>query len=371
MDHLDLIALGYQYVLKPALFRLDAEAVHENTLSLAQALSQSTLTRNLSPLFIPASSPRIAQTIAGIHFPFPLGLAAGFDYMAKLTQTLPLFGFGFHTIGTITNLPYKGNARPRLGRLPNSQALMVNKGFKNLGAKKTVAKLAALSFPIPIGISIGRTNLPQIDTLDKAINDIVASFKIFEAKSLKHSYYELNISCPNLYGNVTFYEPKNLQKLIRAVKSLKTQRPIFVKMPITKTDDEILRFLQIIVAEKLTGVIFGNLQTNRLDPSLDQTEVNHFARGNFSGKPTEKRSNELISLAHQKYGRQLIIIGCGGVFTAYDAYKKIRLGASLVQLITGLVFQGPQLVAQINRDLVKLLDVNHYHQISEAIGKKC
>jgi dihydroorotate dehydrogenase len=127
--------------------------------------------------------------------------------------------------------------------------------------------------------------------------------------------------------------------------------------------------LKVISDFEVAGVIFGNLQKNRKDKSLNAQEVKKFPIGNFSGKPTEQRSNELIQLAYRKYGKQLIIIGCGGIFSAEDAYKKIRLGASLVQLVTGLIFEGPSLVAQINLELVKLLQKDGFSNISQAVGK--
>lgn len=139
-------------------------------------------------------------------------------------------------------------------------------------------------------------------------------------------------------------------------------------MPIEKNDEETLSMLKVISLFPVNGVIFGNLQKNRKDPSLDKKEVEKYKIGNFSGKPTEKRSNELISLTYKKYGKNLIIIGCGGVFNGKDAYKKIRLGASLVQFITGLIFEGPLLAAQINLELSNLLKKDGFSHITQAIG---
>ena len=139
-------------------------------------------------------------------------------------------------------------------------------------------------------------------------------------------------------------------------------------MPINKSDEETRVMLDIIIAYPIQGVIFGNLQKNRQDPSINQEEVKKYSQGNFSGKPTEKRSNELIRLTYQNYGDRLTIIGCGGVFSAEDAYKKIKLGASLIQLITGLVYVGPQLPAQINSGLPRLLKKDGFSHISQAIG---
>lgn len=139
-------------------------------------------------------------------------------------------------------------------------------------------------------------------------------------------------------------------------------------MPIEKSDEETLDMLRVIASFPVQGVIFGNLQKNRKEPGLDQKEIEKYKIGNFSGKPTEKRSNELIKLAFQKYGKKLTIIGCGGVFSGKDAYRKIKLGASLVQFITGLVFEGPQLAAQINCELNASLKKDGFKHIGEAIG---
>ena len=260
--------------------------------------------------------------------------------------------------------------KPRLGRLPKSKSLMVNKGFKNLGAGATMRRLSRLHFEMPIGISIGRTNGIKNMTQKQSVDDVIKAFILFEKSRVKHSYYELNISCPNLYGNISFYPPQNLKQLLIAIQKIKITRPVFVKMPIEKSDKEVREMLKIISQFSIIkGVIFGNLQKDRKDPSLDPEEVKKFNVGYFSGKPTEKRSNELIRLSYRLYKKRFIIIGCRGIFGAQDAYKKIRLGASLVQLITGMIFQGPGLIGQINLELLELLKRDGFKHISEAVGK--
>jgi len=140
-------------------------------------------------------------------------------------------------------------------------------------------------------------------------------------------------------------------------------------MPIDKSDREVRLMLKEIVKHRwIKGVIFGNLQKDRKDPSFVPSEIKQAGKGNFSGKPTYRRSNELIRLAYRTYGKKLIIIGCGGVFNAEDAYRKIRLGASLIQMITGMIFEGPQVMAQINHDLAKLIKQDGYQNIQEAVG---
>ncbi len=357
----------YQGIIKPVFFRLDPERVHIGATALGERLGRHKNLKKLISSQFKIKNPALRQKILGINFLSPISLAAGFDYEARLTQITPSLGFGFQTVGTITNSAYGGNPRPQLGRLPQSKSLMVNKGFRNLGAEETSEKLKKLSFEIPIGVSVGRTNSAKLNQ-KQSIDDIICTFKIFEKKHVKNGYYELNISCPNLFGNVTFYTHKNLNDLLSEIDKIKLKKPLFIKMPITKTDAQTLRLLEAAAKHNIKGVIFGNLQSNRFHPSLIKSEAKKFKAGNFSGKPTFERSNELIELAYKKYKERFIIIGCGGVFSAEDAYLKIKKGATLVQLITGMVFEGPQLIHEINSGLLKLLKKDGFKNISEAIG---
>lgn len=360
----------YRSILKPLFFLHDPELMHTVMTSFGELLGQFRFTRWLTSFGFYFEDSHLVQTIAGICFKNPIGLAAGFDYEARITQITPSISFGFQSVGTITNNAYEGNPRPMLGRLPKSKSLMVNKGFKNLGAKNTAQKLEKFSFSIPIGISVGKTNTLSLKTQRQSIRDIAKAFTIFERSSVTHSYYELNISCPNLKGNITFYPPNNLDQLLSVVDQLRLSRPVFVKMPIEKSNSEFLKMLSVIARHSPVGVIIGNLQKNRNDPSLRSDEVAKFPVGNFSGKPCFERSNHLISLTYKKYKKRFVIVGCGGVFNAKDAYEKIKRGASLVQLITGMIYEGPQLIADIHIGLVELLKRDRYENISEAIGTR-
>lgn len=363
-------AFMYRHVVKHFFFKLPPEFIHNRMTHTGEILGMNRLTKSALSSVLTYKDPVLKQEIAGITFSNPVGLSAGFDYEARLTQILPSLGFGFGTVGTITNLPYGGNPKPMLGRLPKSKSLMVNKGFKNLGAKRMIEKLSDKPFAIPIGISIGRTNTRMLTSQKQSVSDIVEAFTAFEKSRLNHSYYELNISCPNLYGDVTFYPPKHLRELLAEVDKLKVKRPIFIKMPIELSNVEVLQLLAVIAKHSPKGVIFGNLQKDRNNPTFIQKEVKKFPVGNFSGKPTYERSNELIYFTHKYYAYRFVIIGSGGVFSAQDAYTKITLGASLVQLITGMIFQGPQLIAQINHGLVDLLKKDGFTHISQAVGTK-
>jgi len=362
-----LFGAFYKNILRPFIFLFDSEKVHNFFTGFGQILGNSWINSFLRILFLHKNT-TLHQTLFEIDFENPIGLSAGFDYQAKLMNILPLVCFGFETIGTITNLPYEGNRKPRLGRLIKTKSLMVNKGFKNEGIKKISQKLKGKKFLFPVGISIGKTNTMQIKTQEKAVEDIISAFKIAQNYKLNISYYELNISCPNLVGNVEFYEPQKLEQLLKAVTALNLPKPVFVKMPISKTNEEILEMMDVIIKYPIKAVIIGNLQKDRSDKSFVRQELIQFPIGNFSGKPTQKRSNELIKLVYQKYGNKIKIVGCGGVFSGIDAYEKIKSGASLVQLITGLIFEGPQLASQINFELVDLLKKDGFTNISESIG---
>jgi dihydroorotate dehydrogenase subfamily 2 len=358
----NVLSAIYKHALKPIFFLFNPELVHEIVTSFGELIG------GFPGDIFNHKDPILRQKILGINFESPVGLAAGFDYEARLTQVLAPLGFGFQTVGTITKLYYEGNPKPRLGRLPKSKSLMVYKGFKNRGAQWTAEKLEKLSFKIPLGISIGKSNSKLIQAQKTAIEDILQAFTIFELSNIKNTYYELNISCPNLAGVVTFYPPKNLDELLSAVDELKMSKPIFIKMPIDHTNFQTKQMLDVILRHKIAGVIFGNVQTNRKNPTLYKDEVKKFNHGNFSGLPTQKRSDELIALAYNHCRGKLLIIGTGGIFSAQDAYRKIKLGANLVQLITGLIYEGPLLVAKINQELPRLLKRDGFKNISEAVG---
>ncbi len=339
----------YQWCLKPLYFLLDAEFVHTNMTTIGNVMGKFLVLRSLTAWLFAYSDKKLEQTIDGIVFPNPVGLSAGFDYNAELPGILPSVGFGFATIGTVTNEPYEGNRKPRLGRFPKSQALVVNKGFKSLGAKAIIKKLEGHSFAIPIGISIGSTN-KNYDSLGLQIENVVAGFKQFEASKVAHSYYELNISCPNTAGGQPFTTPARLKKLLVALQKLHISKPIYIKMPIDLQFSEVLPLLELADSFNIHGVIFGNLTKDKNNPDVHPADKKSWKniQGNLSGKPTWNRSNNLIQMTKKTFGSRFTIIGAGGIFTPEDAQFKLSLGADLVELITGMIYEGPQLIGAIN-----------------------
>ena len=349
-------ATGYLYarLFKPLVFRCDQEFVHEQMVGVGQTLGWSGAARGLISAAWSYQNPLLTKTIDDITFPNPIGLSAGFDYNGQLTQILPAVGFGFHSIGTVTLEPYGGNPKPRLGRLPQSRALIVNKGLKNDGAVAIIARLEKQHFTIPTGISIASTN-KHFASEAAQIEDIIGCFQLFQQSRVQNAYFELNISCPNTFGGEPFTASQKLDRLLDKMDTLHLQKPLYLKMPIDQSENETEDLLELIHKHNVQGVIIGNLTKDKKNPAVtaeDRQKWEH-TPGNLSGKPTWQRSNTLIALARRKLGPYATIIGTGGVFNACDAYTKFQLGANLVQLITGMIYEGPQMVGQINRVLAQ------------------
>ncbi|MBI4235563.1 dihydroorotate dehydrogenase (quinone) [Candidatus Peregrinibacteria bacterium] len=361
----------YKGLIRPMLFSFDPLIVHEKFAELGGFFGRHKLTKSFLKSLFHYKNPSLGQNLFGIDFENPVGLAAGFDYDGNLTGVLAEMGFGFGTVGTITNMAYEGNPGVQLKRLIKSRSILVNKGFKNIGAHAMAQKLSGVRFGRPIGISIGRTNTSLLKSEKDSISDILSAFRVFEEAAVNHSYYELNISCPNLIhadDNVSFYKQKSLENLLRNIDELKIKRPIFVKMPISEDDKTVLDLLYVILRYDVKAVIFGNLQRDRGNETFVREEVEACGRGNFSGIPCRERSNELISLAFRHFGKNLKIVGCGGILSPYDAYEKIRRGASLLQMITGMIFEGPQVISTVNKGIVEHLKKDGFKSIQEAIG---
>ncbi|PIR64117.1 MAG: hypothetical protein CO156_00320 [Candidatus Pacebacteria bacterium CG_4_9_14_3_um_filter_40_12] len=347
-----IVSVLYTNVLKPILFLIDPEIVHNSFSTIGNLLGSSALLRWKTKLLFEYHSATTPIVRDGILFPNKLGLAAGFDYNGEMAKILGPVGFGFHTIGTVTFQPYAGNPKPRLGRLPESKALIVNKGLKTLGAPTIANKLAGITFTVPVGISIASTNT-HFDTAQEQLMDIVKGFVVFEKSSVNHSYYELNISCPNTFGGEPFTSPERLEQLLTATDALHLSRPLYIKMPIDQSKKETLQLLAVADTHAVQGVIFGNLTKDKNNPDVTPSERKIWAsrKGNLSGKPTFARSNALIRLTREHFYDRFTIIGLGGVFDTETAQSKLDAGADLIQLITGMVFGGPQVIGTIVREL--------------------
>lgn len=357
----------YKHILKPIMFRIDAELVHDFFINTGDFLGKSSLLKKLFTLCFFYTSPIIQTKQLGTNFASPIGLSAGFDYEGKLGATLPTLGFGFQSVGTVSYLSSEGNEKPRLGRLPKSLSILVNKGFRNTGIKNIVENNVVFPKNFPIGLSIGATNCPENKDADSQIEDILKSFEYIK-NDHRFAYFELNISCPNVVGAEYLTQPEKLKKLLSEIEKLQISKPLLVKFPIETPWEEAKILIEILIEYGVAGVIIGNLAKKRDNSAFVQEEIQKAGKGNFSGKPTQEFSNNLIQKTCKTFGDKILIIGLGGVMSPEDAYKKFRLGASLVQMVSGLIFEGPQIVYEINTGLEKLLKKDGFRSIHDIIG---
>ena len=358
---------AYTHLAKPIFFRRDPESVHDAVVRFGKTLGRVTLTRRAVAFLFHYAHNMLEQDILGIHFENPIGLTAGFDKNAELTRIVPAVGFGFAEVGSITGEPCEGNPKPRLWRLPKSQGLMVYYGLKNDGCEAIARRLAGERFEIPIGISVAKTNSPATVDVQTGIADYHKAFKTLEPHA---DYLTVNISCPNAFGGEPFTAPERLEMLLSNLDTIQTAKPVFLKLPVDLGNTSMDALVAVAERHRVHGLILANLTKRRDHPTIDQTEVHGLDRGGISGKPMYDLANELLTHLFQTVGSRFVLIGSGGVFSAEDAYEKIRRGASLIQLATGMIFQGPQLIGEINRGLVALLKRDGFSHIREAIGSE-
>ncbi len=360
-----VIGFVYRKVLKPIFFMQDPEDVHDRMITAGRLLGSNSVTRGITGLMFGSSNSMLQQTVAGIKFNNPIGLAAGFDKNAQLTKILPSVGFGFEEIGSITGEPCPGNERPRLWRLKQSQSLLVYYGLKNDGCEAIAKRLKGRKFGFPLGISIAKTNNQACADEQTGIADYVKAYREFVSANIG-DYFTVNISCPNTFGGEPFTTPEKFERLISALRQVSSQKPMFIKMPSEMPFNVLDGIIEVARKYKVTGFISTNLAKDRSNPNVHDKDFPSV--GGMSGKVVEELANKQIAYLYKKTKGEFILVGCGGVFSAEDAYKKIRLGASLIQLITGMIFQGPQLIGQINRGLATLLKRDGYTNISQAVG---
>ncbi len=338
----------YRHVVKPVIFLRNPDSVHELFVDAGEFFGRFALTRRIFALFYDYRGPDIGKTVDGIRYRTPVLLSAGFDTDGRLTRILPELGFGGEEIGSTTANRCEGNPKPRLTRLPRNKSIIVYKGLRNDGVDVLIKKLKRTPRTpnFVIGVSIARTNEPAASTdLEAGIRDYVASFEKLVAASAG-DYYTINISCPNSFTGETFTEPAALAELLPRLRQVPCKKPVYLKMPISVPWEQFAALLDIADTNGIQGVIIGNL--NKDYQSLDHPEdAPKEYRGGLSGKPTFQRSNEFIRKTREKYGSRFTIIGTGGILTPEDAMEKFAAGADLVQLITGMIFEGPGLVRRI------------------------
>lgn len=335
----------YKSILRPILFKSDPEEIHHFTFSSVRRLFKVPGSKNIIKKLYQVNDTRLEREVFGLKFKNPVGLAAGFDKDAKLYKELSHFGFGFIEIGTVTPKPQPGNPKKRLFRLKEDQAIINRMGFNNGGVAEAVVRLQK-NKNVLIGGNIGKN---KVTPNNEAVNDYILCFNaLFNVVD----YFVVNVSSPNTPGLRELQDKEPLTKLLATLQDLNAQKekrkPILLKIAPDLTEDQLLDIIDIVATTKIDGVIATNTTISR----EGLTSVNKEEIGGLSGKPLTKRSTEVIRFLSERSNKAFPIIGVGGIHSAQDALEKIEAGASLVQLYTGFIYEGPQLIKDINTKLL-------------------
>ncbi|MBP1688018.1 MAG: pyrD [Deltaproteobacteria bacterium] len=350
----------------PLLFQLDPEHAHDLAMRGLAAVEWLLASRFLPR---PLTHPALSQELWGIRFPNPVGLAAGFDKDARAAHVWPLLGFGFAELGTITAAAQPGNPKPRLFRLARDRAIVNRMGFNNAGATAIAQRWGTHRQPssIPIGINIGKSRATPIGD---AVADYLRSFRQLAALA---DYVVINVSSPNTPGLRDLQTPAHLVALLSALGAENdalarghglARRPILVKIAPDLSEEALPEIVAAVGRGGASGLVATNTTTQRAGLRTPCDE-----NGGLSGAPLRERATAVVRTLRRLAGPDLPIIGVGGIFGPLDAYEKIRAGASLVQLYTGMIFEGPRLAARVARGLVELLQRDGLSHVREAVGK--
>lgn len=296
---------------------------------------------------------RLERELFGLKFKNPVGLAAGFDKDARWIDELSCFGFGFIEIGTLTPKAQPGNAKPRLFRITEDEGLINRMGFNNLGAAAAVEKLRKRKSKLIIGGNIGKnTATPN----EEAMQDYISCFETLHEVV---DYFVVNVSCPNVKDLTKLQDTPFLLSLLGELKRRNAEKakpkPILLKIAPDLNDSQLDEVIEIVKETKIDGIIATNTSTSREGLKTDSKKLAIIGNGGLSGKPVNKRSTEVIRYLSEKSGKAFPIIGVGGIHSAEDALEKLAAGADLLQVYTGFVYEGPGLVKEINRGILKKL----------------
>lgn len=336
----------YKLLIRPLLFCFDPEQVHHFTFSLIRFLNKIPGFSKLFKAIYEIENPKLEREVFGLKFKNPVGLAAGFDKDAKLYKELSNFGFGFIEIGTLTPKPQEGNPKKRLFRLKEDSAIINRMGFNNGGVLEAVERLKQNN-GVLIGGNIGKNkNTPN----EEATSDYEICF---EALFPHVDYFVVNVSSPNTPNLRALQDKEPLTQLLQTLQNANEAKPkpkpILLKIAPDLTNEQLLDIIDIIKETKIAGVIATNTTLSREGlQSENKTEM-----GGLSGKPLTNRSTEVIRFLSEKSNKAFPIIGVGGIHSADDALEKLNAGASLIQLYTGFIYEGPGLIKEINNRVLK------------------
>ena len=339
---------------KPLLFNLSPESAHHWTMRLCRIALSLPFGRRVFKHFFSVENRRLARRVMGLAFKNPVGLAAGFDKDGKYFEDLTALGFGFIEIGTVTPRPQDGNPQPRLFRLPEDEALINRMGFNNEGVGAMAERLRQKgrnTEGVIIGGNIGKNKMTPNEDAAQDYN------YCFETLFDYVDYFVVNVSSPNTPNLRALQDREPLTALLAGLQVLNHKKPkakpILLKIAPDLTDSQLDDILEIIKETKLTGIVATNTTISRSDLKTDPLSIETVGMGGLSGKPLTVRSTEVIRYLRKNGASDMVIIGVGGIHSAADATEKLAAGADLIQVYTGLVYEGPTLVRQINEGILK------------------
>lgn len=364
-------------LVRSVLFHWDPEFVHDRLCDLGRTMDRIPgALPLLSSLYKPSVNPLLQQNFWGYTFENPIGLAAGFDKNVQLVPVMQALGFGFEEVGSLSGQPSPGNPRPRLFRLPEDQAIINRMGLNNRGVSALLPQIRQLPTDWPVGISLAKTHDPAIME-ERALEDFSTALETIYGHG---AYISINISCPNTQEGKTFEEPEALDALLQRMRAVESEcrsrsslpaRPWLLKIS-PDLDLACLRELfEIATRYDIAGWVACNTTSARHSLKTSVAQVAWYGNGGLSGAPLRQSSTRILGELYQLSASQqqkLVLIGVGGVQDAESAWEKITHGASLLQIYTGLIYQGPELIRQIHQGLVERLESRGFSSIQEAVG---
>lgn len=359
----------YRFIVKPLIFLWPPEIAHNKLKAFGKFLSSNAFGRKVLSFFFYFKHPSLNTTVDGVSYDNPIGLSAGFDKDGELTDAYPSLAFGFAELGSFTGEICPGNpgVGRRLFRMKKSKSILVWYGLNNQGAEQISARLKDKKFRIPIGVNAAKSNLTPEFVLEDSIADYLKTLRAFEGIG---DYFTINISCPNTQDDEPFVNKENLEALLSAIDAeRKPGRPIYVKLAADLEIAEINTILDACMKYKMDGIVLTNLAKPEFNKEYVKDELT-FHKGAMSGLPLQRIATTVVRHAYRYTRGELTIVAVGGVFNAEDAYEKITSGASLVELITAMIYDGPQVMGEINRGLVELLKKDGFSNIEEAVGSR-
>lgn len=357
----------YRNLLRPVLFARDPEQIHHRTLrGLAWMSRHESVCGFAASIF---GGPALPQELFGLQFPNPVGLAAGMDKFAEAVPAWETLGFGFSELGAVTRHPQPGNPSPRLFRIVSEQAIINRMGFNNPGAEVFAQSLAAWRtsgrWPShPVGINLGKS---KITPLPEAPRDYADAYRVL-APHL--DFFVVNVSSPNTPNLRLLQDKAALDDILGAIQAVPIRKPVLVKVAPDLSFDALDEILELVIARKLAGIIATNTTITRPETIEPRVIRSYSEAGGLSGRPLRARSTEVVAHLYNQSRGVVPVIGVGGIFTAEDAWEKITAGASLVQIYTSLVYEGPGIIKEILKGLQRKLMLHGLSSLQQAVGKK-